>query len=141
MKPPVCRVPLKSERPIAKKPTHQERKTENTECSVAGSDGSLKLLTETRDLMQNLVTQEANIANGKQSTPTTQPRNSQPRTRVVSYGCNEQGHVIRDCPRKASKSEQTKSDGQNRGVGGKNRGVGGNNRGRNENSYGSGSLN
>ena len=49
------------------KATHQERKAENTECSVAGFDGSLKLLTETRDLMQNLVTQVANIANGKQS--------------------------------------------------------------------------
>ena len=85
-------------------------KTENTECSVAGSDGSLKLLTETRHLMQNLVTQVANIANGKQSTPTTQPRTSQPRRGVVCYGCNDQGHVIIDCPRKASQSEQTKSE-------------------------------
>ena len=49
--------------------------------------------------MQNLVTQVANIANGKQSTPTTQQRANQSRRGAVCYGCDEQGHVIRDCPR------------------------------------------
>ena len=129
----VCRVPTKSERPIPKKPSHQEKKSE-TEGSVTGSDGSLKLLSETRDLMQNLVTQVANIANGKQSTPITQPRANQPRRGVVCYGCNEQGHIIRDCPRKASRSEQAKPDGQNRD-------VGGSRRGRNENSNSNSPLN
>ena len=56
----------------------------------------------------------------------TQPRPNQPRRGVVCYGCNEQGHVIRDCPSKASKSEQTNSDGQNRRLGGINRGSNGN---------------
>ena len=73
--------------------------------------------------MQSLVTQIAIIVNGKQSMQTTHPIPNQPRRGVVCYGCSEQGHVIRDCHRKASNSERTNSDGQNRSLGGTNRGV------------------
>lgn len=98
-----CRVPPRAEKPSEKKFTKQELKSENRE-RAAGSDDSLKLLTETRDLVQNLVTQIKDIASSSQSKQTVQPIASQQRRGIVCYGCNEQGHIIRDCPKRVGKA-------------------------------------
>ena len=99
----VCRVPPRADKPSGKKLIKQEPKTENGE-RVTGSDNSLKLLTETRDLVQNLVTQIKDIASGNQTKQTVQPSVSQQRRGVVCYGCNEEGHIIRDCPKRVGKA-------------------------------------
>ena len=119
----VCRVPPKTERPAVKKPARPEGKTDNKQSPIDGPDGSFIVLTETRDLVQNLVTQIANMAIDKQCLSTAQPKPSQPRRGVTCYGCHEQGHIIRDCPRKMSNSEQTGTGNCNRN----------NNRAKNEN--------
>ena len=107
----VYRVPQKSERPVTKNPKSQEAKSEKDESE---SEIQLKLLTETRDLMQTLVTQIAAIANGQQGTQISQTRSNQPRRGVVCFKCNEEGHVIRDCPRKTARTDDANSGDQSR---------------------------
>ena len=107
----VYRVPQKSERPVTKNPKSQEVKSEKDESE---SEIQLKLLTETRDLIQSLVTQITAIANGQQGTQISQTRNNQRRRGVVCFKCNEEGHVIRDCPRKTARTDDANSGDQSR---------------------------
>ena len=112
------RVPLKSERPATKKFKNQEVKLEKAESE---SDIQLNLLNETRDLLQTLVTQIAAIANGQQGREISQTRNNQPRRGVVCFKCKEEGHVIRDCPRKTAVTDDANTGVQSRGSVGNNR--------------------
>ena len=107
----VYRVPQKSERPVTKNPKSQEVKSEKDESE---SEIQLKLLTETRDLIQTLVTQITAKANGQQGTQISQTRNNQRRGGVVCFKCNEEGHVIRDCPRKTARTDDANSGDQSR---------------------------
>ena len=106
----VYRVPQKSERPASKKPKNEEVKSEKV---ASESDIQHKLLTETRDLMQTLVSQIAAIANDRLGKQTTSLRNNQPRRGVVCFKCNEQGHVIRDCPRNVTVKTEEMNTGSN----------------------------
>ena len=107
----VYRVPQKSDRQEKKKPKSQEVKSEKDESEA---EIQLKLLTETRDLMQTLVTQITAIANGQKGSQISQTRNNQPRRGVVCFKCNEEGHVIRDCPRKTARTDDSNSGAQSR---------------------------
>ena len=90
------RIPAKSEKPAAKKQVKQEQKSENVDNVKSGSDDSQKLLAETKNLMQNLVTQIENIAQSNQGKQAIQPpRFSQQRRGIVCYRCHEQGHIKR----------------------------------------------
>ena len=103
----VYRIPAKSEKPAVKKQVKQEQKSENVDHVKSGSDDSQKLLAETKNLMQNLVTQIENIAQSNQGKQTIQqPRFSQQRRGIVCYGCHEQGHISRDCPKRVGKAPQ-----------------------------------
>ena len=103
----VYRIPAKSEKPAVKKQVKQEQKSENVDNVKSGSDDSQKLLAETKNLMQNLVTQIENIAQNNQGKQTIQPpRFSQQRRGIVCYGCHEQGHISRDCPKRVGKAPQ-----------------------------------
>ena len=103
----VYRIPAKSEKPAVKKQVKQEQKSENVDNVKSGSDDSQKLLAETKNLMQNLVTQIENIAQSNQGKQTIQPpRFSQQRRGIVCYGCHEQGHISRDCPKRVGKAPQ-----------------------------------
>ena len=103
----VYRIPAKSEKPAVKKQVKQEQKSENVDHVKSGSDDSQKLLAETKNLMQNLVTQIENIAQSNQGKQTIQqPRFSQQRRDIVYYGCHEQGHISRDCPKRVGKAPQ-----------------------------------
>ena len=101
----VYRIPAKSEKSAVKKQVKQEQKSENVDNVKSGSDDSQKLLAETKNLMQNLVTQIKNIAQSNQGKQTFQPqRFSQQRRGIVCYGCHEQGHTSRDCPKRVGKA-------------------------------------
>ena len=103
----VYRIPAKSEKPAVKKQVKQEQKSENVDNVKSGSDDSQKLLAETKNLMQNLVTQIENIVQSNQGKQTIQPtRFSQQRRGIVCYGCHEQGHISRDCPKRVGKAPQ-----------------------------------
>ena len=103
----VYRIPAKSEKPAVKKQVKQEQKSENVDHVKSGSDDSQKLLAETKNLMQNLVTQIENIAQSNQGKQAIQPpRFSQQRRGIVCYGCHEQGHISRDCPKRVGKAPQ-----------------------------------
>ena len=106
----VYRVPQKSERPASKTPKNEEVKSGK---DASESDIQLKLLTETRVLMQSLVSQIAAIANDKLGKQTTSPRNNQSRRGVVCFKCNEKGHVIRDCPRNVTVKSEDMTSGSN----------------------------
>ena len=69
----VYRIPAKSEKPAVKKQVKQEQKSEHVDNVKSGSDDSQKLLAETKNLMQNLVTQIKNIAQSNQGKQTIQP--------------------------------------------------------------------
>ena len=103
----VYRIPAKSEKPAVKKQVKQEQKSENVDNVKSGSDDSQKLLAETKNLMQNLVTQIENIAQSNQGKQAIQPpRFSQQRRGIVCYGCHEHGHISRDCPKRVGKAPQ-----------------------------------
>lgn len=109
------RVPVKSDKSSTKKPIKQEKIAENTESVAESPKDTMKILTETRELMQSLMTQVTNIANRNQNTQIPQQRTSQiPRRGIVCYGCNESGHVVRECPHKTNKASahtvQAKND-------------------------------
>ena len=99
------RVPIKSEKSSTKKQIKQEKIAENVEGVAESPKDAIKILTETRELMQRLMTQVNNIANRNQNTQIPQQRTSQmPRRGIVCYGCNESGHVVRECPHKTNKA-------------------------------------
>ena len=91
------RVPTRSERQHPKNTHQSEPQTEQKQHSSSTTESeTIKVLSETKDLIQMLVTQmkEQSLRDpGKKM-------QGNGRRRVVCYGCQQVGHVLRDCPNK-----------------------------------------
>ena len=99
----VYRVPASTERPQSKKLSRTGQPTEQAETKVNAPEDSMKVLTETRDLIQTLVTQ----IKEQSQTDKKAPQGNTPQAgkkRFVCYGCQQPNHILRDCPNRTGRS-------------------------------------
>ena len=99
----VYRVPASAERPQSRKLSRTGQPTERTETKVNSPEDSMKVLTETRDLIQTLVTQ----IKEQSQTDKKAPQGNTPQAgkkRFVCYGCQQPNHILRDCPNRTGRS-------------------------------------
>ena len=111
----VCRLPSKKESDQKKKAGKEDSGTVKPMVEVE----SLRILTEAKDLLKTLMTQMQVVAKGATGTQQQESRPFRGRS-IVCYGCQEVGHVIRDCPKKNNKIGHNKSQGgarSNEGIG------------------------
>ncbi|MCG8035183.1 MAG: CCHC-type zinc finger protein, partial [Candidatus Thiodiazotropha taylori] len=100
----VYRVPAKPEKSQSKKMSGSEQQTgQSGLTSPASQTETMKVLNETRDLVQALVTQIKDQV-VRDTSKSGQPDNATQsgRRKIVCYGCQQPGHIIRDCPHKTS---------------------------------------
>ena len=91
----------------AKKDTVQnfkaDRDQKKKESDKPTDNASMKVLNETKDLMQDLVKQIQELTKTTSGNTDTQQQQRPYRGRnVVCYGCGTLGHIVRDCPQKAN---------------------------------------
>ena len=99
----VYRVPASAERPQSRKLSRTGQPTERTETKVNSPEDSMKVLTETRDLIQTLVTQ----IKEQSQTDKKAPQGNTPQAgkkRFVCYGCQQPNHILRECPNRTGRS-------------------------------------
>ncbi|MEW8545026.1 MAG: hypothetical protein AB2693_15995, partial [Candidatus Thiodiazotropha sp.] len=98
----VYRVPASSEKPQSRKPLRTGQSVQQAEAKANAPTDSMKVLTETRDLVQALVTQ---IKEQSQTGKKVQQDNTSQvgKKRFVCYGCQQPNHILRDCPNRAGK--------------------------------------
>ena len=75
---------------------------------------SLKVITAAKDMMQTFMDKMKEIAQPINGPPVRQQYGNPPgRRSITCYGCQQQGHIIRDCPNRASKTENQGGRGNN----------------------------
>ena len=92
------RVPNKSGKTQTRKATGNPQKEEQNCPTVTEKSDSMKILTETRDMIQTLVSQLKNQAESKKQQPQVAGGFSGRKT-IQCYECKEYGHIVRDCPK------------------------------------------
>ena len=106
------RVPTKQEASQIKKNPRKDLRTEQTTEQSKAQVDSMKVLTETRDLMQELVTQLKSQTKGEFSKKPQQAGTSfGGRGNVQCYACKLRGHFARDCPNRAGDQAGSRNTG------------------------------
>ena len=112
-------ISARTEQTQSKQTNTANRKVEQNGTIATDQTDALKVLTETRELLQALVNQinsQANSDSGK----ITQQEGAAPTGRRMfqCYGCKQTGHILRDCPDRSGKlgnvqiNEATQPQGQ-----------------------------
>ena len=106
------RIPAKTDKPESKKTNRSGQQVEQAGRNATGENDSMEVLTETRDLVQTLVSHLQDQANSNAGKKSQQQENAgfSRRGKVQCYGCREFGHIAKDCP---SKSDRTGSNTRN----------------------------
>ena len=96
-----------------------EKKTDAPAQKATQESDSLKVLTETKELVQSLVSQMAELKKPNVIS-TDRPQKTPTASGITCYSCRQKGHIARECPEKeqvkrgqgnsTSKSEQGKRD-------------------------------
>ena len=74
---------------------------------------SLKVITAAKDMMQTFMDKMKEITQPINGPPARQQYgNPSGRRLITCYGCQQQGHIIRDCPNRASKNGEKKTENQ-----------------------------
>ena len=74
---------------------------------------SLKVITAAKDMMQTFMDKMKEIAQPINGPPARQQYGNPPGRRLITcYGCQQQGHIIRDCPNRGSKNAEKKTENQ-----------------------------
>ena len=105
-------MPTKQEASQIKKNPRKDLRTEQTTEQSKAQVDSMKVLTETRDLMQELVTQLKSQTKGEFSKKPQQAGTSfGVRGNVQCYACKLRGHFARDCPNRAGDQAGSRNTG------------------------------
>lgn len=107
----VMRVPCREEGKHLKKPQRGERKTEAIASNPVPQPESLKVLSETKELIQALANQISELKKTAERAPDKQPA-TQPVSGggILCYGCRQRGHIVKDCPlRSRQQIQRTKT--------------------------------
>ena len=108
------RVPSKSDKPLPKKTNRVNLQGEQAKTDETGQIDSMKMITETRDLVQTLVnhlTNQDSSNTGKKNQLQANAGFSR-RGKVQCYACQEFGHMARDCPSRLGKSGSNTGSGR-----------------------------
>ena len=105
----VLRVPAKVDKPQPKKTQRNgqqiSQQAEQNETKLPGQSNSMQILAETRALVQSLLTDLKNQTSRDSDKKILQEDiGFVGRNRVKCYGCQQIGHILRDCPSKPSRS-------------------------------------
>ena len=99
----VYRLPAKKDKVQNLKEDRRQHKKGSDKLAYAEENASLKVLNETKDLMQELVKQILELTKTTSGNTDTQQQQRPYRGRnVVCYGCGILGHIVRDCPQKGN---------------------------------------
>ena len=99
------RVPAKTDKTLPKKTNRSNTQGEQGKVEATGPSDSMKMITETRELLQTLVSQLTNKESSDTGKKYQQQANAgfSRRGKIQCYACQEFGHMARECPTKLGK--------------------------------------
>ena len=97
------RLPVKKDKVQNLKEDRRQQKKGSNKSAYAEDNASMKVLSEAKSLMQDLVNQIQELTKVASGNKAMQQQQRSIRGRnVVCYGCGVLGHIVRDCPQKGN---------------------------------------